>query len=279
MAVFLNDRFLEDRDALLHVSDLSILRGYALFDYFRTVNSNPLFLSDHLNRFYNSASDMHLPVKQNKEELTAIITDLIKKTNTPQEGIRIQLTGGYSTDFFHPAEPNLLIIPATINPLSFPDFEKGYAVITYEYQRDMPHIKSINYQMGIWLLPLLKKQQANDVLYYRNNIITEFPRCNIFMVTAQHKLVTPVHNVLLGVTRKNVIKLAGAMMPVEERDITVDELMQAKEVFLTATMKRIVPILKINNQPIGHGKPGTFTTSLYEKFLALENSVTETILP
>ena len=62
MAVFLNDQFLENKDASLNIMDLSIQRGYAAFDYLRTVNGKPLFIEDHLDRFYASAQAMRLPL-------------------------------------------------------------------------------------------------------------------------------------------------------------------------------------------------------------------------
>ena len=114
MAAFINDRFIENDEALLHVSDLSIQRGYGIFDFFRTINGIPLFLHDHLDRFYASASAMHLPLKKTPEELSFIVHELIKKTGVSEAGIRIMLTGGNSTDSYHPAEPNLVI---TCNPV------------------------------------------------------------------------------------------------------------------------------------------------------------------
>lgn len=271
MAVYLNDRFVENEEAMLHVSDLSIQRGFAVFDFFRTMNGIPLFMSDHLDRLYTSAKAMHLPVRQSKEELSSILIELVQKTGIQQAGVRIMLTGGYSADNYNPTEPNLLITCNPVNISSDKDFENGISVITYGHQREMPHIKSINYQMAVYLQPLLKEKKAEDVLYYKNNIITEFPRSNIFLVTHEDKLATPGHNVLHGITRKKVLSLAKDMMQVEECDITLDELLDAKEIFLTSTTKKILPVLKVNDQPIGNGMRGKFTSTLYNKFLELEN--------
>jgi branched-subunit amino acid aminotransferase/4-amino-4-deoxychorismate lyase len=274
MAVFLDDRFAEDLQALLHVSDLSMQRGYAVFDFFRTVNGVPLFLNDHFDRLYASAEAMHLYMKKSRVELSTIIRELIKRSALKEAGIRIMLTGGYSSDSYHPDEPNLLI---TCNPLKTAkqtDFKKGYSVITHEYQRELPHVKSINYLMAVWLQPMLKEKKADDVLYYNKESITEFPRSNIFIITSDNKLATPANNILKGITRKNILLLAAELMPVEERDIPVEELMNASEVFLTSTSKRILPIIKINNKTVGSGKPGVVTTMLYNKFLELERSAT-----
>lgn len=277
MAVFFNDRFTEDHEAFLHVSDLSMQRGYAVFDFFRTVNGVPLFLNDHFDRLYASAETMHLPMKKSRVELSAIIRELIKRSELKEAGIRIMLTGGNSADSYHPAEPNLLITCNPIKTATQTDFEKGFSIITYEYQRELPQVKSINYLMAVWLLPLLKEKQAGDVLYYNKNSITEFPRSNVFIITADHKLVTPAHDILKGITRKNILRLAAERMEVEERDITLEELMHASEVFLTSTSKKIMPVLKINNKIISSGIPGIMTTTLYKKFLELEELSTHLV--
>ena len=270
MAVFLNDQFLENKDASLNIMDLSIQRGYAAFDYLRTVNGKPLFIEDHLDRFYASAEAMRLPLSKTKEELTGIIIELIKKSGLSQVGIRLILTGGYSPDAYNPAEPNLLII---CNPQTLPsleDFKKGISIITYEYQRDLPQVKNINYMMAVWLQSLIREKKAEDVLYYRDNILTEFPRANLFIVTKQNILVTPAENILLGVTRKKLIELANDFTKVEERNISKEELYGAKEIFMCSTTKRILPIIKVDEIKIGNEYPGEITTDLYKKFLSLE---------
>ena len=275
MPAYLNDKFLENDEAMLHVSDLSMQRGYAVFDFFRTINGVPLFIADHLDRFYASAISLHLIVRKKNGELATIIHELIKRSSLSEAGIRLMLTGGYSSDNYHPAEPNLLITCNPVQTATQPDFEKGYSIITHEYQRELPNVKSINYLMAVWLQPLMKEKQVDDILYVRNGIISEFPRSNVFIITKDNKLVTPAHNILAGVTRKNVMSLAAEKMAVQERDITTEELMNAAEVFLTSTTKRILPIVKIDNKIIGNGKPGKITTVLYEAFLELEDSIAQ----
>lgn len=270
MAVYLNNRFVNDEEALLHVGDLSMQRGYAVFDYFRAVNGMPLFMDDHLDRILASALAMHLTIRQTKTELETIILELLKRTNLPVAGIRMMYTGGYAPDYYNPAEPNLVI---TCNPLKLPteaDFKKGVSIITYPFQRNLPHIKSINYQMAVWLQPQLKEQQADDVLYFQNNIVTEFPRCNLFMVTADDKLITPVNNILFGITRKKILKLAEGMKQIEERDITVAEIYTAKELFFASSTKRILPIVTVNGKSVANGQLGKFTEQMFRKFLELE---------
>lgn len=270
MTVYFNDQYIDSSKALLKTTDLSIQRGYAVFDFFRTVNGRPLFINDHLDRFFDSASAMYLSLKQTKEEISSIIYELIKIHSFPQSGIRLLLTGGYSADTYNRAEPNFMISCTPLVAPAAEDYEKGYTAITYEHQRELPKIKSTNYLMGVWLQPLLKEKKVNDVLYYKNDIIAEFPRANVFIVSKENVLQTPVNNILLGITRKQVINLAKGIIEVEEKDITLNDLFAADEVFLTSTTKKIMPIVKIDNKNIGNGKPGKISKRLYSEFLLLE---------
>ncbi len=272
MAVFFNDQYLDTEDALLKGTDLSIQRGYAIFDFLRTVHAQPLFLHDYLDRFFHSAAAMHLSLDKTKEELIAITYELLKQSAHREAGIRFLLTGGYSPDSFSPGTPNLIITCKKLIPVSAEKFEKGISIITYDHQRELPHIKTTNYLMAVWLQPLLKEKQAEDVLYYHNNYLTEFPRGNLFIVTKEGTLVTPAHNILHGITRKNIINLAKDFLRVEERDITSGELVQAGEAFYTSTTKRILPVIKVDNKIIGTGKPGKITRDLYQRFLLREQS-------
>lgn len=78
---------------------------------------------------------------------------------------------------------------------------------------------------------------------------------------------TPQNDILLGITRKNVMELAGN---VQERDILFSEILQADEVFMTSTTKRILPVTQIDYKPIGKGTPGEITLHLMQKFRDLE---------
>jgi len=259
-------------EAHLHVADLSMQRGYAVFDFFRTVNGRALFIDDHLERFFSSAAAMHLPVNKTREELIHIIQQLLQQSSLPEAGIRIMLTGGYSPDTYTPANPNLLITCNPVKTATAADFEKGFSVITYEHQRELPHIKSTNYLTAVWLQPMLKEKNADDVLYHNNGIITEFPRSNVFVVTKEKKLLTPARHMLKGITRKQVLSLAADVLMTEERDIHLEEVYNAAEIFLSSTSKKLMPIVQIDNNVIGEGKPGVITRELYHRFLEKEKN-------
>ncbi len=270
MYTYLNNEMVSAEKAFLHVRDLSIQRGYGIFDFFKIEDGHPFFLNDYLTRFYNSADVMRLLVPHTPDELKSIIYQLIEKNNIADSGIKMILTGGYSEDGYHPAAPNLIITQQRLTLPGTDLIEKGVKIITHDYVRDLASAKTINYSMGIWLINKIKEQGAYDVLYHQKNIVSEFPRCNFFMVKKDGTVITPKDRVLHGITRKNILNLASKRYPTEEGTITLDDILQAKEAFLTSTTKRIVPIVQINNSLISDGKPGSVSLSLLNDLIALE---------
>lgn len=271
MIAFFNKQFLDEDRLSLKVSDLSIQRGYAVFDFFRTKNFKPLFLADYLDRFHRSASLMLLGPMYSSEELKNIIRELISRNGLPASGIKLLFTGGYSADGYQPADPNLIITQQAVTLTTPEKFAEGVKVITWNYQRDLPEAKSINYLMGVWLQKKIREQQAADVLYHKDGIITEFPRSNVFVVTTDQKVITPSENILHGITRKKMLELAGRQYQVETRAVHVDELKNAAEVFMTSTTKRILPVKQVDDTVIGGGIPGPVSISLNKAFLDMED--------
>lgn len=247
---FINENFILEQSASLHFSDLAIQRGYGIFDFFKIENNSPLSLDEHLRRFFHSAEQMHLDPGKTKEELKSIIYQLIEKNALPNSGLRMTLTGGYSADGYGLAKPNLILSQSLFKLPSEEQFQKGIKLVTHEHQRQLPHVKSIDYLMAIWLQPFIKQNNADDVLYYWGNSVTECPRANFFIVTKDDTLVTPQQNILKGITRKKLIEAASTNFKVEERDTSLQEVLQAKEAFITSTTKNILPVHSINGTRI-----------------------------
>ncbi|HYF30703.1 MAG TPA: aminotransferase class IV [Chitinophagaceae bacterium] len=262
---FFNDQFVKEDDVRLHVADLSMQRGYGVFDFFRTIDHVPLFMNDYLQRFYRSAAGLHLPAAFDHDKLGSIINELIDQNKIASSGIRLMLTGGYSPDSYEIASPNFLITQQPLKPVPA-GWENGIKVITHEFLRELPGIKSINYLTGVWLQKKVKSQGAADVLYYRDNIVSEFPRSNFFIVTKDDVIVTPADNILHGITRMKVLQLAARDHATEERIVTLDEAYKAKEAFLTSTTRQLIPVVRIDNNIIGNGNPGPVTQSLQKRF-------------
>ena len=251
---YINGDFIPEEKAMLPVRDLSILRGYGVFDFFRFCNFQPVFLNDHLDRLFFSMSGLRLDIKPDKNKLEELVHELIQRNSIPDGGIRITVTGGSSENGYLPEKPSLVITQHNFDEVSPVQFNNGIHLASYAYQRQLPQIKSSDYLMGIYLQPWLKAREADDVLYVDKGIISECPRSNIFIFNKSGELCTPVNGILQGITRKQVLQIAKSHYPVVEKDIILDEVYEAGEVFITSTTRQVLPVRSIDGRPIGTGQ-------------------------
>jgi branched-chain amino acid aminotransferase len=254
--------------AVLHVSDLSILRGFGIFDYFLAREGHPLFLEDYLNRFYRSAEITGLEIPFSKTELTKHIYNLLEINQKKDAGIRLVLTGGYSPDGYTPADPNLLILMYDLPANAWEFSQTGLKIITHRFQRELPEVKTINYATGIRMLGAIKAAGAQDLLYVDGDWVRESARSNFFIVTPEGKIATTPDLILSGVTRKQVLEIARKNnFTVEERPVHIAEIETAAEAFFTSSTKGVMPITWVDGQPVGDGKPGPVSVRLQTLFL------------
>lgn len=257
-------------EAQLHVTDLAIIRGYGVFDYFRVLGGRPLFVEDYVDRFFRSASLLDLEVPCTKVELIQNIQDLLDKNGQEKAGIRLILTGGYTTDNYTPVQPNLLILQHPFATFPAWGYERGVKMLTFQYEREIPVAKTINYVTGIRIQKWLKDNDADAVLYYDGGMIKESDRSNFFLIDQAGKLITPKEGVLPGITRMKVLQIAREMgLPVEERLVELHEVFDAKEAFMTSSIKKVLPVIMVDDKPIADGRVGEITQQLGARFKAL----------
>src|ERR1700722_4934625 len=251
-----NGVILPSDQASLQISDLSIQRGFGVFDFFKTLNYKPIFLEEHLDRFFRSAAGLRLEVGKTREELRALITLLQEKNQLAYSGFRLTLTGGYATDSITPAAPNLVVSQVSLPGAISKKVQPSIRLVTYPHRRQLPEIKSIDYLMAIWLQPYIRECGADEVLYHQENgSIAECPRSNFFMVTADNVVVTPARGILSGIIRGKVLELARQQFAVEVREVTLGDLAEAKEAFITSTTKHILPVLQVDGVEFGEAGP------------------------
>lgn len=262
----LNDQIIDQDQAFVHVSDLALLRAYGVFDFFRLVELKPVFFEDHIERFFNSADVLRLKCPVGRKKLKSMILEIIFINKIENSGIRIVLSGGESPNGYAIGSPTLFVINEPISPLPENHFKDGIKLISHEYMRDIPEVKTINYLMGIYKMPEIQAKGALDLLFHWNSKISELTRSNFFMIDQNDTIVTPGDGVLKGINRKHALEIASKKFKVEDRDLFMKELMTAKEAFITGTTKKIMPVCQVDDQIIGTGVPGPVTSELQQMF-------------
>lgn len=274
---YLNGKILPLDKAAVSPDDLGLLRGYGVFDVMKTVNGKIFLFDEHFKRLSDSAKYLGVELPLKKEEIGEVIRKLILKNKISagkQASIRIVLTGGRSGDAMHfnPKSPTFYIMVSEFKPLEANLFKKGIKLGIVDHSRDAAEIKTTNYVEAVRAVnKRQKKEKFFEILYVSNGIVLEASTSNFF-VFIDNKLIVPKDNILKGITRNLVIKLAKNEFEVEERELKIDELKLATEAFIAATNKDIVPVVQIDDMKIRDGKPSKNTKRLMEIFEEFVNN-------
>jgi branched-subunit amino acid aminotransferase/4-amino-4-deoxychorismate lyase len=268
---YANHSWVPLKEAGVSLLDLGLKRGYAVFDFIRVSDGTPLFLSRHIDRFFQSAKEMRLDMPCSKSDLHSLVHEIIRINQVKDAGVRMLLTGGNSPDGIHLGKPQLFIVTEALTAPPEEMRTEGYQLVSYPYRRHFPLVKTTDYTMELWLRPMIEDHRANDVLYHHHGIISECPRCNFFVVNEAGNLVTPDSHVLPGVTRSSIIEIANEIgILIELRDLYLHELPFVREAFICSTTKRIIPVSRIDD--IYLPVKGPVTSLLYQRFMEREQA-------
>ena len=264
---YLNDKIVPLDKAFVHIEDIGLLRGYSVFDLLRTFHGKPFLLQEHVQRLRNSAKALSLLVPYTNKEIAEIVDKLLKKNEAKDVKIRILLTGGNAINGigFDPHKPTFAILIEPIYPFPEDLYTKGGKLITTIHLRHEFASKTTNYINAIALASERKKRKAVEVLYVYDNHALECSTSNFF-IFKHNTLITPKNNILIGTTRNFVLHLVSKDFTIEERDIELNELQVADEVFITSTTKNVLPIVQIDEMRIGNGMVGPNTKEIMKKF-------------
>ena len=251
--------------AIFKTNDLGLLRGYGLFDYFRTYNGVPFRFEDYWKRFENSARLLRLAIPLSRDETEKVLADLFALSGEPEVAFRFVLTGGYAPDSVHVIQPNLLIRTESLPQDNPAGRLKGIKVLPHAYVRDLPEIKSTNYVHMILMADEMRSQEAADLLFHKDGEISELTRSNVFIFKG-NTLITPGRSILNGITRRVVLELAGPHFEIQVRSVSLNEFLAADEAFTTSSTKWVMPIVAAGEKWIGNGVAGKNTLFLQGLF-------------
>ncbi len=268
---YVNGAFVDADEAGVSFHDLGFVRGYGVFDFLRTYGRAPFRLVPHLERLQRSAAAIDLPCPWTVEELERICLEtLARSPGVDNVSIRPVLTGGYSGGFLMPGdEPGLYVLIAPLPVRDPRPFAEGASLITVDYERFLPSVKSLNYITAIRALKKARAAGAAEALYLtKDGHITECTTSNFF-IFRDGRLITSDIDVLDGITRRAALDAAEDMYDIDYRLISLDELNSADEAFITSTTKEILPIVRVDDVVIGNGQVGPHTQRLMAALSAL----------
>lgn len=281
-------RAVDPEDAKISVFDRGFLYGDSVYETMRTSGGRPVELSRHLARLHRSGDGIGLSIPFPDEELRRIVAETHAATGNPESHVRVVVTRGVGPLMLDPrrSEDPTLVVMA--QPLVVPDesaYRRGIAVVVVGTTKTGggldPAIKSGNYLGSIMALRQAIAEGGDDaVLCTATGEIAEGATSNVFAVV-DGVLRTPdlEAGLLAGITREVICELATELgETVRTGKLWPDELRNAAEVFLTSSVRGIMPVTKVDGRTIGSGQEGPITLRLrqrYDAYLAAWSTRTE----
>jgi D-alanine transaminase len=165
-----------------------------------------------------------------------------------------------------------LAFASSLKRLSDSDMERGFLATTMPDVRwQRCDIKAIALLPSVLAAQHAKEKGALETIMHRDGLVTECAASNVFIVR-NGTIATPKadNRILNGINRQVVLSIARDLgLTVEERDVPITELMSADEIWITSTTKEIAPIIRLDNAPVGDGRPGRLWRRVRQAFCSL----------
>ncbi|WP_421783483.1 D-amino-acid transaminase [Kiloniella litopenaei] len=272
--VYVNGSYLPEEDAKVSVFDRGFLFADGVYEVSTVLEGRLIDNQAHLVRLQRSLDELQMTSPVSMDDIVTIQNELIKQNGLKEGGLYLQITrGAADRDFAFPkdATPSLVMFTQEKNLLNSPAAERGLSVISVpDIRWQRRDIKTV----GL-LAPALAKQAAvvagaDDAWMYEDGFVTEGSSNNAYIITKEGKIITRHlgNEILHGITRRAVLSLANeADMEVEERPFTLDEVRNAAEAFVTSATTFVTPVVSLDGEKIGDGKPGALTKRLRQLYI------------
>ena len=277
--MYVAGRIVPMAEATVSALDAGLLLGAGLFETLRTYGGRPMRLTGHLARLRASGNLLRILVRETDEQIAGIISLLAAVNGVPDARLRITATRGplaaeLEDDKAPPA--TLLVTAGPMMPYPKELYETGAMVVVSDIRANetdpVTFHKATGYMMNLLALRDAHRARATEALRFNTkNRLAEGAMSNVFLVSGGRLLTPPVEDGLLaGVTRAAVLELAPAAgVAAEQRSLTVHDLLEADEVFLTNSIMEVMPVVRVERHEIGGGRPGPVTRKLAEAYRAL----------
>ncbi len=277
---YLNGAFLPLADARISVLDRGFLFGDGVYEVIPVYGRRPFRLAQHLKRLNNSLNGVRIPNPLSDADWQSVLERLIADNAGDDQAIYLKITRGadLKRDHAFPSgiQPTVFAMSSPMPGRREIDAETGVSAVTLaDIRWKLCSIKAIT------LLPnVLLRQQAIDAgsteaILINDGYAVEGAASNLFIVK-NGVIVTPPHSdeLLPGITRDLILELAAThAMPFREAAISASELHGADEVWLTSSTREISPVVTLDGQPVGTGRPG----AVWQRMIRLYQDYTDAV--
>lgn len=266
--------------ATVSVYDRGFLYGDAVFEVLRTYGGRPFALEEHLARLRRSAERVLIVLPVDEATLAREVEAALAaaRSDASRESyVRVVVTRGsgpLSLDPDTATHPLRVILVEPVTPPSREAYLLGVAVVFVSTRRvadDTPAsgAKITNYLASLLAMRDARARGAQEaIIVDARGRVVEGASSNVFVVTAG-RLATPPESagILAGITRAHILRAARDLgVPADERDLARDDLYGADEVFITSSIRELLPVIRVDDQTVGTGAPGPVSRALHRRF-------------
>ena len=272
--VYVNGQFVLESEAHVSVFDRGFLFGDGVYEVSAVLGGSLVDNAGHLARLERSLGELGIVSPATPDEIARAQKELVARNDLDEGILYLQITRGPADrDFAYPAEPKPTLVMFTQkkalvdNPLA----ARGITVIAApELRWRRRDVKTVGLLAASMAKQAALDAGADDAWMVEDGFVTEGSSNNAYIVTRGGVVVTRQlgNEILHGITRASVLRLSREhQISVEERPFTVDEAKRAAEAFITSASSFIIPVIGIDGETIGDGRPGPITGRLREIYI------------
>ncbi len=291
--VMIDGTLLPPEAAKVSVYDRGFLYGDAVFEVLRTYGGKPFAFDDHLARLRRSAESVFIELPADEKTLKCEVVHSLAAADNADSYVRIIITRGIGPLSLDPdtaEHPSRVILVEPVVPPSRDAYMVGIAVVLLSTRRAVDDTiaagaKVTNYLSNLLAVREAKARGAQEALVVdASGYVVEGASSNVFVVHAGSLSTPPVRaGILAGITRANILAAAADLgIPTAERDLLPEDVYGAEEVFVTSSIREVLPVVRADGRVIGAGVPGPIARALHRRFrerLARELGISPRPLP
>jgi len=277
MKIWLDGELVEESEARISVFDHGLLYGDGVFEGIRFYHGRVFRLAEHIKRLFHSARAIVLELPWSEDEVCQFVCDTIRANGLQDGYVRLVATrgvGGLGLNPFLCPKPSMFIIASTITLYPGEHYDVGLKLATCATRRPTPaslspQIKSLNYLNNVLAkVEAIQAGAAEGLMLNEQGFVAECTGDNLFLVRDGGLFTPPISDGGLdGITRGVIFELAAQLgIEVREQTLTRYDIYTADECFLTGTAAEVIPVVSLDQRPIGTGRPGELTKRLLDAF-------------
>ena len=280
----MDGQYLPMHEAKLSVLDCGFLHSDATYDVVHVWKGAFFRLDDHLSRFFRGMDELHMSIPYDKNQISEILHNCVALSGLENAYVEFICTRGTSPNFSRDprdAENRFIAFAIPFGSVATKEqMEHGLHLAVTDVLRIPPTSVNPTVKNYHWLdmvkglYAAYERGADTAILIDANGNVSEGPGFNIFAIH-DGTLTTPDMSVLLGVTRQSIFDICASFdIDCSAQDVSVNALKTADEVFVTSTAGGVMPVTRIDNQPVGSGKVGALTKRLMQEYWRRHNDDT-----